>query len=332
MPADRREDEERWAVSGQLDLVTLGEALVQLNATSTGPLRHVHWFEKHAAGSELNTAIAAARLGLRAGWIGKLGHDEFGEFVLACARAEGVDVSGVVTSAAGPTGLFFVQRGFPWPGSSSSIYYRHGSAGSLLEAGELDVDHLSSARALHFTGISLAVSPQLRAACWEALETVRGSGGLVSFDVNFRRKLWDADAARPEIEAVLPHVDVVFCGLADATTLFDAASTEEALQALRARGPSRVVVTNGPDSALLAVGDRVVRGTTVPVPVVDSTGAGDALAATVLAGLLRGWDPEETIRRACIVGSMVCAVLGDYEGVPSSEQLAAIQGATWVAR
>jgi sugar/nucleoside kinase (ribokinase family) len=68
------------------------------------------------------------------------------------------------------------------------------------------------------------------------------------------------------------------------------------------------------------------------VPVVDSTGAGDALAATVLVGLLRGWDPEETIRRACIVGSMVCAVLGDYEGVPNSEQLAAIQDVTWVER
>jgi len=176
------------------------------------------------------------------------------------------------------------------------------------------------------------VSPQLRAACWGALETVREHGGLVSFDVNLRRKLWDADEARTEIEAVLPSVDVVFCALADATTLFGAASAEEALQALRARGPTRVVVTDGTDGALLAVGDRVVRGTALPVPVVDSTGAGDALAATVLVGLLRGWDPEETIRRACIVGSMACAVLGDYEGVPHSEELAAIQDVTWVER
>ncbi|MGH2756392.1 MAG: PfkB family carbohydrate kinase, partial [Actinomycetota bacterium] len=64
-----------------LDLVTLGEAMVQLNATTPGPLRHVRTFEMHAAGSELNCAIAASRLGLEAGWIGKLGNDEMGAFI-----------------------------------------------------------------------------------------------------------------------------------------------------------------------------------------------------------------------------------------------------------
>jgi sugar/nucleoside kinase (ribokinase family) len=319
-------------VTSSLDLVTLGEAMVQLNATEVGLLRHVRTFEKHAAGSELNCAIAASRLGLRTGWIGKLGRDELGEFVLASARSERVDTSAVVRDDEVPTGLFLIQRGYPLPESSSSIYYRNGSAGSRLRTSELSQAYVSRARIFHFSGISLAVSQELRRTCWSAVEMAKSAGNMISFDINFRRKLWGPEEGKAVIEEALSVADVVFCGSDDAATLFGVDTPEEALTVLASYGPTRVVVTRGADGALMLFDGRTFEGRGRRVSVVDATGAGDALAATVLTGILGGWPDDRTIDLACIVGSLVCSVVGDFEGVPSGEQLQALYEDSWVPR
>ncbi len=316
------------------DLVTLGEALVQLNAQQTGPLRHVHSFEKHAAGSEFNVAVAAARLGLNTAWLGKVGRDEFGKFVLACARAEGVDTSAVAYDDDAPTGLFLVQRGYPL-GRSSSIYYRRGSAGSKMSPSDLLLlaEHVSNARIFHFSGVSLAVSSELKEACWAAVHAARAGGvAKISFDVNFRHKLWDAKLAAAEVTEVLKIADLVFCGLHDAQLLFDARSAKEGVEILRSLGPEHAVVTMGPEGALMSVGEAEFSSSPPQVPVVDSTGAGDAFAAAVLVGLANGWSPEKYLALASIVGASVCTVVGDYEGVPYLSELEDIAGGTWVAR
>ena len=180
-----------------LDLITLGEGMVQFGARTKGPLRQVRTYDVHAAGSELNVAIGAARLGLRVGWISRLGADDFGDLLLAAVRAEGVDTSQVVRDGADPTGIFVVQRGYPVEGHSSSIYYRAGSAGSRLSVAELDVDYLRRTAIFHTTGISLAVSAELAEAAATAGATAAASGARRSFDVNYRAKLWSPDEARP---------------------------------------------------------------------------------------------------------------------------------------
>jgi sugar/nucleoside kinase (ribokinase family) len=315
-----------------LDLVTLGEAMVQLNATSPGPLRHVRSFEMHAAGSELNCAIAASRLGLKAGWMGKIGSDELGAFILATARSEGLDISSVRRDEEAQTGLFLVQRGYPKPDSSSSIYYRQGSAGSRLSAFELDGPYIAGARMLHFTGISLAVSEDLRKACWAAVDIAAASGSLISFDVNFRRKLWGPQEGMAEMERAFSVSNIVFCGFEDAVILFGVETPEDALKVLASYGPQRVVVTKGAEGALMWCDGEVYEGKGRPVPIVDATGAGDALAATVLAGMMFGWPHRKTIDFACVVGSVVCSVVGDFEGVPSREELEALGEDSWVPR
>lgn len=315
-----------------LDLVTLGEAMVQLNATTPGPLRHARTFEMHAAGSELNCAIAASRLGLEAGWIGKLGNDEMGAFILATARSEGLDISSVRRDQEAATGLFLVQRGYPKPDSSSSIYYRKGSAGSRLSSLELDGPYIAGARMFHFTGISLAVSEVLRNACWAAVDIARAGGSGISFDVNFRRKLWEPEKGLAEIERALSVANIVFCGFDDAVVLFDVETPEDGLKVLASYGPETVVVTKGAEGSLMCCDGEVYEGRGRPVPVVDPTGAGDALAATVLAGMMLGWTPSKTIDAACVVGSVVCSVVGDFEGVPSMEELEALREDSWVPR
>jgi sugar/nucleoside kinase (ribokinase family) len=315
-----------------LDLITLGEGMVQLAAQTTGPLRHVRGYEVHAAGSELNVAIGAARLGLRVGWISRVGADGFGDLLVAAARAELVDTSCVVRSADEPTGVFFVQRGYP-DGQSSSIYYRAGSAGSLLSVDDLDPSYLGRTAIFHTSGISLAASPELNGAARAATQAAAAAGARRSFDVNYRAKLWSVDAARPALERALADSDIAFCSLADARAVWEVPDAEAALELVGSFGPAHVVVSCGAEGAIMATPDgAVVRSEAFPTQVVDPTGAGDAFCAAVLTGISRGWNAEMLLQRACLVGSMVCGVVGDNEGIPSLQDLELTATNSWVHR
>jgi sugar/nucleoside kinase (ribokinase family) len=322
-------------VRGQpaLDLITLGEGMVQFGARTRGPLRQVRTYDVHAAGSELNVAIGAARLGLRVGWISRLGADDFGDLLLSAARAEGVDTSQVVRSATDPTGIFVVQRGYPIDGHSSSIYYRAGSAGSRLSVAELDVDYLRRTAIFHTTGISLAVSGELAAAAATAGATAAATGARRSFDVNYRAKLWTPDEARPEVEVALARSDIAFCSLEDARALWGIEEAEAAVELVASFGPDQAVVSCGRDGAIMLGPDGVmVRAAAVPTQVVDPTGAGDAFCATVLTGIARDWPADVLLQRACLVGSIVCGVAGDNEGIPTLDELERVATNRWVHR
>ena len=102
-----------------LDVVTMGEVMVQFNPITTGPLRHVTYFEKHAAGAEANFAIGMARMGFKTGVITRVGNDEFGKYIVSVLSGEGIDVSRVRVDSEAPTGVYFIQRGYPMPRRSS---------------------------------------------------------------------------------------------------------------------------------------------------------------------------------------------------------------------
>lgn len=317
---------------GNFDLVTLGEALVQLNADGTGPLRVNRHYTLHVGGAELNTAIAASRLGLQVGWLGRVSTDDMGAVVLSELRANGVDVAGIVDDPENPTGLFLVQRGYPRQDESTSVYYRDGSAGSHLTVAQVPMDYISRARALHFTGVSLAVSQSLRMTCLKAAEHAVSVGVPVSFDVNLRQKLWSLSAAREHISVALGLSEIVFTSLSDARLLFGVDTAEQTIEMLQSYGARHCAVTCGPDGALFYTAGRLLYAQPNQVAVVDSTGAGDAFAATVLAGLLEEDSPQNVLNRACLVGSLVCSVRGDYAGAPLRSELERIVQGGWVHR
>jgi 2-dehydro-3-deoxygluconokinase len=246
-----------------------------------------------------------------------LGDDEPGQLVLDRIRGEGVDVSRVRRLEGYPTGLYLRERHAM---GGQVYYYRRGSAASTMGPDAFDPDYLEGARFLHLTGITPALSDECRAFTSWAAREARRAGVWVSFDVNYRSKLWSPESAKGFAEELLPEVDLLFVGDEEARALWKR-DDKEFIRELAQKGPQEVVLKRGGDGSMLLFEGRVLEQPTFDVPEVDPVGAGDAFNAGYLAGHLWEWGPEERLRLANAMGAMSVATLGDYEGLPDEREL-----------
>jgi 2-dehydro-3-deoxygluconokinase len=299
-------------------VVTAGETMVLGVPARPGRLRHASGLELKIGGAESNVAIALSRLGFTAGWVGFLGDDEPGQLVLDRIRGEGVDTSRVRRTS-GFTGLYLRET----IGKQVSVYYyRRGSAASTMSPGAFDPGYLEGARYLHLTGITPALSGDCRAFTLWAAREARAAGALLSFDVNYRSKLWGPEEARAFVEEILPDVDLLFVGDDEAREIWGR-DDEGLARELAASGPREVVLKRGGEGSLALTEGRTFTQPAFPVEEVDPVGAGDAFDAGYLAGHLWGMAPEERLRVANAMGALCVATLGDYEGLPHTEELRA---------
>lgn len=314
-----------------MDVITLGEMMTMLVATETGPLRSIETFRKHVAGSEANVAIGLARLGHQAGWISRLGDDEFGHFIRNFLRGEGVDVSRVILDSEHPTGVAFKER--RELGARKVIYYRRGSAASCLTPADLDASAFQGARFFHTSGINPALSASMHETVLAAIDLAHRAGARVTFDPNVRLRLWDADTCRATLRGLLPHVDVALPGMEEAELLTGDTDPLKAAEAIRALGPELVVIKLGAEGSLALSDAGVVRAPALRLErIVDPVGAGDGFAAGFLSGQLRGWDLAASLRLGNVVGAHAMTVSGDVEGLPTWEDVQSLEAGRDVAR
>jgi 2-dehydro-3-deoxygluconokinase len=317
-----REGDDRMAQpkSGEdLDVVTAGETMVLGVPSRPGRLRHAGSLELKIGGAESNLAIALSRLGLSVGWAGFLGDDEPGQLILDRIRAEGVDTSRVRRLPDRPTGLYLREQ----IGAQTRVYYyRRESAASTMSYESFDPEYLAAAKLLHLTGITPALSAECRDfALWAAREA-GASETRVSFDVNYRSKLWGPEEARAFAEEILPEVHLLLVGDEEARALWGR-DDEGFVRELAERGPREVVLKKGGEGSLALVGGEILEHPAFEVAEIDPVGAGDAFAAGYLAGHLWGLPAGERLRVANVMGAMSVATLGDYEGLPDRDELRA---------
>lgn len=302
------------------EVVAIGETMVLFTPLSDGPLRYVHHFEKRIGGAESNVCIGLARLGHRAGWISRVGDDEFGRYVVSAIRAEGVDVSQVKVDPEAPTGVYFKERrAF---GGGQVYYYRRDSAASRLSWEDIDPDYIRSARVLLGSGITPALSESCLEALRFAVKLAKEAGRLFVFDPNLRLKLWPAPKARETLLSFVKDADIVLPGADEAEFLTGLADPLDAARRLQSYGPKTVIVKTGAQGALVVDEDAVRRVPGFPVQrVVDPVGAGDAFAAGFLAGYLEGMDLVDAVRLANACGASATTVSGDIEGMPERAEI-----------
>src|SRR5438445_11782946 len=234
-----------------IDVLTLGETMVRLVPKGFTRLEEAQELECRTGGSESNVAVALARLGLRAAWISKLPANPLGVMIARRIRSFGVDTPRVLWEEGGRAGVYFIEPAAA-PRRARVLYDRANSSASRMRPEEINWSVLDSVRHVHLTGITPALSDSCRATVARALAEAKARGCTTSFDVNYRARLWSAEAARDALEPLLAHVDLLITPLADAQLLWDLPADGEATAAaLRERfGVGIVAVTRGAEGAV----------------------------------------------------------------------------------
>jgi len=298
------------------DVVTMGETMVSLR-TGT-PLRLGGSLSMTMAGAESNVAIGLARLGHSVRWGGRVGADEVGAYILRTLRAESVIVDTVVVDSQRPTGLMLAERRVA--DVSRVSYYRAGSAGSALSATDAAACLVEGPRVLHITGITPALSDSAAEAVTEAVYLALRAGALVSVDVNYRSKLWTPQEAHAVLSELVRKAHIVIAS-EDELGLVAAQDESEAAHELAACGVSQLVIKRGARGATIWYEGEAHHAPAIAVPVLDTIGAGDAFTAGYLSGVLDGLSPAEALRRGTVTGAFSVSVVGDWEGLPTREEL-----------
>jgi 5-dehydro-2-deoxygluconokinase len=332
-----------------LDLITVGRSSVDLYGEQVGGrLEDMGSFAKYVGGSPTNTAVGAARLGLRAGLLTRVGDDHFGRFLREELVRCGVDVSGVITDPRRLTALAVLgirdQHRFPL------LFYRENCADMALCEADVDPAFIGRAAAVLINGTHLS-QPGVRAASRKAAQLARAAGGRVIFDIDYRPVLWGltspdagenrfvaSDAVTGRLQEIAPLCDLIVGTEEEFHILGGSTDTVSALRAVRALTPAVLVCKLGADGCVAfegPIGAKLqsgIKGPGFDVEVFNILGAGDAFMSGFLRGWLRGLPIPTCCRYANACGAIVVSRHGCAPAMPTWTELSAFLEGKWPRR
>lgn len=310
-----------------LDVVTMGEALIDFLADRPGvTLTQAKMFTWAAGGAPANVAVAAAKLGLAAGFVGKVGNDPFGLYLRDTLRSCGVDTKPMLLSDQARTALAFVA--LPTPDSPQFIFYRNPSADMLIRTEELDAEYLRHTRVFHFGSISLITEPS-RSATIAAVKLAKEGKAIISMDPNYRPALWPPKVARARILEALPLCDLVKVNENEVVMLTGNQNLVEGAREILGHGPKACLVTLGPEGSMYVTPRTSDHVPGFRVKAVDATGCGDGFVAAALKGIIEAeelehlgpGDFEDILRYANAVGALTATKKGGIPALPTAGQV-----------
>jgi fructokinase len=309
-------------------VLTLGELLIDFVAEQRGvTLGEARTFLKAPGGAPANVAVGVARLGVTSGFIGKVGDDPFGRHLAAVLHEQGVDISQLRYDDAARTALAFVS--LTESGERDFMFYRHPSADMRLRPDEIDERALRAAQVLHVGSLSL-IGESSADATRHAVRVAREAGTLVSYDPNLRLPLWPSrEAAAEAMRSLLGDADIV--KVSDEELSFLTGSDDAAAaRSLWRDGWRLLLVTRGEAGVEYLLPDDAGHVPGYRVEVQDTTGAGDAFTAAVLASIVgtQGTldDPDllhRALRRANAFAALTVTRPGAIPAMPTRARLEA---------
>ena len=299
------------------DLVTLGEPLVEFNQVRPDdPAAYRQGF----GGDTSNTAIAAARLGMRAAYVTRLGDDASGRLFLDLWRREGVDTSGVAIDSDAPTGIYFVTHSAH---GHEFSYLRAGSAASRMRPGDLPLGLIRSATVLHVSGISQAISASACDTVFAAIEAARSAGARISYDSNLRLALWPLARARAVIVATMRLCDWFTPSLEEAAQLSGSSDPGAILDWCHAAGVPVVALKVGAAGVWVSTANSREHIAGHRVQALDATGAGDCFDGAFAARIIAGDPPVAAARYANAAAALATTGYGAVAPLPRHADVAA---------
>ena len=295
----------------RFDVTTLGEGQLRYSVPSGTRLENVDTFTVHACGTEANVTSLLCRLGWKCGWLSSMPKSPLSKRVTNEFQRSGLDLSAVVWRDAGRLATYYVEYAEP-PRQTQVYYDRANTCFTNLTKEEVDWDYLTDARLLHLSGLTVPLSSHLREIVPEAIRQAKTRGALVSFDVNYRHRIWTPEQARETLLPIIQNVDILFCSRTDARTVFGiGCEPEETVQRLsEITAAPYIVTTLGNEGVIAWDRKQFFKQASCKVRIVDRIGAGDAMVAGVLHGFMQG-ELSKGLRYGVITAAMALTQFGD---------------------
>ncbi len=287
-----------------LDCITIGETMWRLSPPGSERIEQARQLDIHIGGAESNLAVALARLGKQVAWWSRLPDNPLGRHVANGLRAHQVNVSGVKWSE-GRLGTYFVEFA-PNPRPTQVLYDRADSAASKMQPDDFNWEVLKTSRWIHLTGITPALSQSCLETMRRAVHEANAAGTSISFDLNYRAKLWTPEQAKVILDELAPQCTLVIAAKRDIETIFQITGEYDyVLRQLRQRwNGAAIVLTQGANGTSAYDGDGLYHAAAFQVPNPIRIGAGDAFDAGLLYALLEG----KPLAQALVYGNAVAAL------------------------
>ena len=312
----------------RFDVTTIGEANLRMSVPAGRRLETAREFEVHIAGAEANVTGGLSRLGWQCGWISRLPNTPIGYRVRQSFASAGLDMSAVDWTDDGNLATLFVEYAAA-PRVTQVFYDRKNSCFTRMKKEQVDWSYLLDTRLIHLTGITAALSPSCQEIVTEAVTRAKQRGIPISFDINYRKKLWPIDKARDTILLLIEDIDLLFCNERDAQKLFGCEGTpqEKILQLIEICRAQNIVMSLGDAGVIGYDGKQFIDEDALKVNILDRIGAGDGMAA----GVIHGWLQNEFAKGLRYGVTMAALALSQYGDmvITSPQELEALMEQTY---
>lgn len=302
----------------KLDIITIGESLIELSCPNS--ISYAESFDKYYGGDTLCTAVAAQRLGSKAGYITRVGNDPFREYLMESWQTEGLDIS-QVKLIDGFNGVYFV--GHPDDEPKEFVYYRKKTAATKLSIDDISEEYILSADVVYATGVTQSLSLSAKEAVKKAFQIARSHNMATCYDPNYDCRLWSLQDAKDAFEEICEYVDIMSLSLEhDAVSLLDIDSPDKCIKHLWDKGIRIVVVKSAKDRGYFVGFEGDITFISFQTEtIVDSTSSGDAFNGAFLHGMNSGMTPFEAAKLAAIDAALQCNNMGAIKSTPYKDEV-----------
>ncbi len=303
----------------RFDLTTIGEGQLRYSVPAGARLERAASLDVHVTGTEANVSSLLARLGWKCGWITGLPNTPLGRRVASEYALSGLDMSAVQWSNQGRLAIYYVEFGSP-PKGTQVYYDRADTCFVNMTRADIDWAYLLDTRLLHISGLSVPLSPSIQAILLEAVDKAKARGIPISFDMNYRSRIWSTAAAVRAIAPILEFVDILFFARGDAQRMYGfQGSPQEIARQLGDLTSARAIVSSLSSEGIIAWDrENFVLQPALEIEVLDRIGAGDAMVAGVLHGWLQG-DLFKGLRYGVMTAALCLTHYGDAVYVTRAE-------------
>jgi 2-dehydro-3-deoxygluconokinase len=304
-------------MDNKLDLITLGEGLVELSSPQS--LAYVDVLDKYYGGDTLTTAIAASRSGAKVGFVSKVANDVFRDFLVGGWAAEGLDIR-CITSIDGHNGVYFVAGHDT--GRKEFAYYRKKTAAALLSERDIDEEYIKSSKVVYATGVTQSLSLSAKEAVCKMFKIAKENGLVVAFDPNYDELIWSKEEALDAFSEIEDFIDIIFLNMRTDSVLWDIDSPNKLIDYFLDKGIKTVVVKSKADNGyyVATASDSVFTPFFSDIKK-DSTGAGDSFNGAFLFCISHGKSPFEAVKYARIVSGLQVRKIGAIKSIPSNKEV-----------